>query len=676
MSAAAGQNASDLDSGAEKRIDREDGKAYTYEEMTRYYEGKYNRAEIQKYWEASRQAGNKKRVWRQKSSDALPARGRALLRACTDSSLGSQTPQTNARTLRRVQSMDLGGAQLGRIVKTRSSSSERKFTRRHSFLQPEQHEEEERAASVPPPPSRAADPESDDAWQTVGKRGHRRHVAAEREASPPTTRPPLLRMPSREIQEQVREAVQPALKVLGRDVRRQLRLIVGGLMGSGKSTLCRMLAHLLEGVWVNQDEFSHLGRGAKKGFLAEIKNVSQDRKVPTLIVDKINTTQQHRGEILEAMKHGVSGDVAFIQIAHPDDPPDSLQRTMELCLSRIRGRGQGHRTLLGTDPKLVQILKMAASGYEPLEGHDLHRFNAHFRADMTLTPTVSVMQLLADLDDEELLGRFHVEELVTQESILEAFEVSQDAEKQLAKGKEEPVKKTKKEMAPLWYYVLQFDAGAQAAIRNAWYKNGSKEPELELQDEFHVTLLYLGGKSDKQIAAKQSTLHAAEDVARLREKLQRCQGKEFEVSISSISWDNKIACAEISGLTDICANAHAHATLAKKKGVPPVLSNELLARKYANENLHDGLKEWLMQLGLQRYETSTRSWCKKSRVSTADAIAAQAAQVAQAIENKDGDQQARVKTVLTQAAQGKMNCSLLEEPVKLVGRIHGRLRGE
>jgi len=88
---------------------------------------------------------------------------------------------------------------------------------------------------------------------------------------------------------------------------------------------------------------------------------------------------------------------------------------------------------------------MAASGYEPLEGHDLHRFNAHFRADMTLTPTVSVMQLLADLDDEELLGRFHVEELVTQESILEAFEVSQDAEKQLAKGKEEPVKKTKKE---------------------------------------------------------------------------------------------------------------------------------------------------------------------------------------------------------------------------------------
>merc|ERR1740123_2040058 len=97
-------------------------------------------------------------------------------------------------------------------------------------------------------------------------------------------------------------AIQPAKRALARDVRRQLRLIVGGLMGSGKSTLCRMLAHLLGGVWINQDEFSHKGKGAKKAFLAEIKSVAKDKKVPVLIVDKINTMRQHRQEILEQMQ--------------------------------------------------------------------------------------------------------------------------------------------------------------------------------------------------------------------------------------------------------------------------------------------------------------------------------------------------------------------------------------
>jgi len=82
----------------------------------------------------------------------------------------------------------------------------------------------------------------------------------------------------------VRE-VLPAEKALGRDVRRQLRLVVAGLMGSGKSTLCRMLAHLLGGKWVNQDEFSHRGKGAKKAFLEEIEREAQDKKIPVLIVD-------------------------------------------------------------------------------------------------------------------------------------------------------------------------------------------------------------------------------------------------------------------------------------------------------------------------------------------------------------------------------------------------------
>jgi len=90
-------------------------------------------------------------------------------------------------------------------------------------------------------------------------------------------------------------------------------------MGSGKSTLCRMLAHLLGGYWVNQDEFAHRGKQAKRAFLEEVEKEAQDKKIPVLIVDKINTMRQHRREILDAMQSGVSGDVVFVQMVHPKD---------------------------------------------------------------------------------------------------------------------------------------------------------------------------------------------------------------------------------------------------------------------------------------------------------------------------------------------------------------------
>ena len=92
---------------------------------------------------------------------------------------------------------------------------------------------------------------------------------------------------------------------------KQLRLVVAGLMGSGKSTICRMLRHLFQGCWINQDEFSHLGKGAKKAFLAAIEKAAADETVPVLLVDKINTMKQHREEIVNAMNRGKPGASSF-----------------------------------------------------------------------------------------------------------------------------------------------------------------------------------------------------------------------------------------------------------------------------------------------------------------------------------------------------------------------------
>jgi len=129
--------------------------------------------------------------------------------------------------------------------------------------------------------------------------------------------------------------------------------------------LCRMLAELLGGTWINQDEFAHCGRGAKSRFLAEIAAVSQDSRIPVLIVDKINTQRMHRQGILEAIYHGgVPGDVVFVQMSHPADTPLCLRHQVQLCLSRIQARGSGHRTLFGSDPKLRSILNMTAKGIE------------------------------------------------------------------------------------------------------------------------------------------------------------------------------------------------------------------------------------------------------------------------------------------------------------------------
>ena len=92
---------------------------------------------------------------------------------------------------------------------------------------------------------------------------------------------------------------------------KQLRLVVAGLMGSGKNTICRMLTHLFQGCWINQDEFSHLGKGAKKAFLAAIEKAAADETVPVLLVDKINTMKQHREEIVNAMNRGKPGASSF-----------------------------------------------------------------------------------------------------------------------------------------------------------------------------------------------------------------------------------------------------------------------------------------------------------------------------------------------------------------------------
>jgi len=541
----------------------------------------------------------------------------------------------------------------------------------------EEKREHERSASVPPP---VRPPAADT-------------IISEEKVSSTVSQPPLLsRQASLDIRQQIRSVVHEREKVMNRDVRRQLRIVVGGLMGSGKSTLCRMLADMLEGIWLNQDEFAHKGKGAKNAFHAEIKNLAKDRKVPVLIVDKINTMRIHRQGILDAMKGGVSGDVVFVQIMHPMDPPGNLTKQMELCLARIRGRGDGHRTLMGNDPKLASILRMTAGGVEPMDDTELSRFNACFSVDMTSPSKPAVMQLLADLDSEGFLGRFHIEELLTEERLSQAFEATKHAESQLsqanaggeadaAKGASKGKKssKSKKKAPPhVLLYEVQLDSDAITATRELWQAQAAEAPpKLQPSAGLHITLLYLGGKSDEQIAAKSPHLQGKDGVAQLRERLANSEGKEVTFEIAAIAWDDRIAAAEVSALPDeICGNAISHITLALKAAVPPSMSNELLARRAANDDLQLHLTHWLASLDLARYSAAAREWCGASGAASADEIIENADAFAEAMEPKNGDQRARIKTTLRQAAPGSINKVSFETRLKLRGSVHARRCGE
>jgi len=629
----------------------------------------------------------------QTSAADVSLRGRALLRSCTVPLPGA-LPEADAKdiqagavqalpprriSLQRANSTGgvvTPGSLAGRLKPTRSTSLTRSTVTRSTeatWMDEEEAKEHERGASVPPP-----------------QRAVATKMGLPVENSLTVVQPPVLvRQASLDIRQQIRSTLHEREKVMRRDVRRQLRIVVGGLMGSGKSTLCRMLADLLEGIWLNQDEFAHKGKGAKNAFHAEIKNLAKDRNVPVLIVDKINTMRIHRRGILDAMVGGVSGDVVFVQIMHPMDAPGQLTNQMELCLARIRGRGDGHRTLMGHDPKLESILRMTVGGVEAMDATELSRFNACFNVDMKLPAKLAVMQLVADLDNEGLLGRFHIEELITEERLAQAFEATRHAESQLlqanvaaggddaakdaSKGKNHR-KGNNKAPPPVLFYEVQLDPDATMAMRELWLAHAAYAPsDLQPSAGLHITLLYLGGKSDDQIAAKSPHLHGKDSVTQLRERLANSEGKEVTFEIAAIAWDDRIAAAEVSSLPDeVCGNAISHITLALKAGVSPSMSNELLARRAANADLQLHLGHWLASTGLAKYHVAAREWCAACSTTSADEIIEHADAFSEAMEPKDQDQQARIKTTLKQAAPGLINEVAFENRPTFRGSVHAR----
>jgi len=204
--------------------------------------------------------------------------------------------------------------------------------------------------------------------------------------------------------------------------------------------------------------------------------------------------------------------------------------------------------------------------------------------------------------------------------------------------------------------------------------HAAQSPELRPNDDLHVTLLFVGGVRDQELASRYPKFPDAETFAGFRRHLESNGGHMVELEVATIVMDERIAAAKVSGIDQWCANVYPHITLAYRRGVPPKLSNEVLARQAANLDFEVGLKPWLAELGLMRHEAAVLEWCRRQGISSVDEVAKHAANLAAMLEH-DVDQRARTKLTLLGGATGNLHC-VQQAPLKLTGVVRGRRRGE
>eukprot|EP00932_Pfiesteria_piscicida_P003479 SRR837773.1339.p1 GENE.SRR837773.1339~~SRR837773.1339.p1 ORF type:complete len:321 (-),score=106.11 SRR837773.1339:20-859(-) len=273
------------------------------------------------------------------------------------------------------------------------------------------------------------------------------------------------------------------------------------------------------------------------------------------------------------------------------------------------------------------------------------------------------------------------DEVMSEQKLAEAMEVAFETEAGLAQknggksggkngaGGHSGSPKQKRSGGP-WMWTLDLDEPSVKAVEDLMNKYRPLLPvPMEPPKDFHVTLLYLGGGSDAEVASRHPNLGGPEAVARMKEDLASRAGTQMQVDATFIVWDPRIAALKISNANQISANRHPHVTLACAAGVPPRVSNELLGRLESSQDLALGLENWLQQVGLAKYAGALLEWCSAMGAATPEEIKENAADAAAAIENSSVEERNRIEEALRRAAPGELCGDALDPPLRLTGVI-------
>lgn len=123
---------------------------------------------------------------------------------------------------------------------------------------------------------------------------------------------------------------------------------------------------------------------------------------------------------------------------------------------------------------------------------------------------------------------------------------------------------------------MDFEDFATAASSGIHFKEANFIPfgpfSSLMWEDHHVTLLYLGGGKDEEVAKRNGRLAGPEAVAQLREEFQRRQGEVMQLEVSSILWEEGRACCAGALLKERTLCAPPGARFLRFSGLSPSIS--------------------------------------------------------------------------------------------------------